>query len=199
MCIESQKIIKFPLNRIVRGVQKGQRHGRASKIELLSTERMSAKLRGSRSLWHWLPSSARMRRKTHNNNISSVRTFMQMFADSDRQLSMRLLASPDQIIKYMDLIKAQQHYELKTQLQKIEALKNAIKRLKACSYRMDLPYASGTDRDYLDCILGMLNKECNDLRPYARADEGRCNVMSSHIAKNAFLSKKNFRSMAKSC
>ena len=57
---------------------------------------------------------------------------------------------------------------------------------------MDLPYASGSDRDNLDCILGMLNKECNDLHPYAKADERRCSLMSSHTAKNTFLSKEKF-------
>ena len=71
--------------------------------------------------------------KTQNSNISSVRTFMQMFVDSNRPLSMRLLTSPDQIFKYIDLIKEQEHYVPKTRLQKIEALKKAIKWLKACS------------------------------------------------------------------
>ena len=150
------------------------------------------KIAGFEEFVAWVAKFHTDEEKTHNNNISSVRTFMQMFAGSDRPLSMRLLTSPDQIIKYMDLIKEQKHYVPKTRLQKIEALKKAIKWLKACSYRMDLPYVSGSDRDNLDCILGMLNKECNDLRPYAKADEGRCSLMSSHIAKNAFLSKEKF-------
>jgi hypothetical protein len=68
---------------------------------------------------------------TQNNNITSVRTFMQMFEDSRAALSMRLLASPDQIVKYMELIKAQPDYVPKTRLQKIEALKKAIKWLKS--------------------------------------------------------------------
>ena len=191
MCIESQKILKFPLKRTVRGLQKGQRHGRAPRLSCYPLEECG-KIAGFEEFVGWVANFRTHEEKTHNNNISSVRTFMQMFADSNRPLSMRLLTSPDQIIKYIDLIKAQEHYVPKTRLQKIEALKKAIKWLKACSYRMDLPYVGGSDRDNLDCILGMLNKECNDLRPYAKADEGRCSLLSSHIAKNAFLSKEKF-------
>ena len=111
---------------------------------------------------------------------------------------MRLLTSPDQIVKYMELIKAQPDYVPKTRLQKIEALKKAIKWLKSCSYMMDSPYAGGADRNNLDHILVMMNKECNDLRPYAKADEGRCSLLSSHIAKNAYLSMDNFAELGRS-
>ena len=197
MAIETQKILKFPLKRTVRGVQKGQRLGRASRLACYPMRRCW-EIAGFGEYVQWVAKFRSEYEMTQNNNISSVRTFMQMFEDSKSPLSMRLLTSPDQIVKYMELIKAQPDYVPKTRLQKIEALKKAIKWLKSCSYMMDSPFASGADRDNLDHILMMMNKECNDLRPYAKADEGRCSLLSSHIAKNAYLSMTQFASLGRS-
>ena len=105
--------------------------------------KMLRKLRGSSEFVAWVAMFRTDEEKKHNNNISSVRTFMHMFADSNRPLSMRLLTSPDQIIKYIDLIKEQRDYVPKTRLQKIEALKKAIKWLKACSYRWTCHMSAG--------------------------------------------------------
>jgi hypothetical protein len=197
MAIETQKILKFPLKRTVRGVQKGQRLGRASRLACYPMARCWD-IAGFGEFVQWVAKFRSDYEMTQNNNISSVRTFMQMFEDSKAPLSMRLLTSPDQIVKYMELIKAQPDYVPKTRLQKIEALKKAIKWLKSRSYMVDSPYAGGADRDNLDHILVMMNKECNDLRPYAKADEGRCSLLSSHIAKNAYLSMDNFAGLGRS-
>ena len=196
MTIETQKILKFPISRTVRGVQKGQRLGRASRRACYPMARCW-EIAGFREYVQWVAKFRSEYEIAQNNNITCVRSFMQMFEDSKSPLSMRLLTSPDQIVKYMELIKAQSDYVPKTRLQKIEAMKKAIKWLKTCSYMMDSPYASGADRNNLEHILVMLNKECNDLRPYAKADEGRCSLLSSHIAKNAYLSMDQFAALGR--
>jgi hypothetical protein len=104
MCIEKQKILEFPLKRTVRRVQKGQRHGRAPRLGCYPLVECR-KIAGFEEFVAWVAKFHTDDEKTHNNNISSVRTFMQMLAGSDRPFSMRLLTSPDQIIKHMDLIK----------------------------------------------------------------------------------------------
>jgi hypothetical protein len=128
----------------------------------------------------------------HNNHVNAVRSFLSIFDMEGIVPSMKLLTNMDHINKYVRYVHGLVDYVPKTRLLKLEALKKAITWLKMCAFKEGCTYASPADIEPLNAILDVLNHECNLMRPYTKADEGRCSQESSHIATGTYLTREEF-------
>jgi hypothetical protein len=187
MAIEKQRLYKFPKLRSAGGAERRLGLYRAS-IQLGFPLEDCWKIEGFKDYVDFLAKFRDRSDILHNNNCNAVRSFFSMFGGQNVRLTMNLLTSLDNINRYVDFVHSKVAYAPKTRLQKIEALKKAIKWLKMCTFKRDCTYAGPEDRETLMAIMDVLCHECNRLRPYAKAAEGRCSQEASHIASNTYLS-----------
>jgi hypothetical protein len=132
----------------------------------------------------------------HMNNVTVVRYFLALFRESFQPLSMRLLASRDNIQQYINAVLSVKEYCPKTRLSRIEGLKRAVDWLYSCTYSVDCQYAMPEDRETLRAISFMLNHQCTVLRPAAKADEGRASLLSENMARGTYIGPDRFESLA---
>ena len=183
---ESLKIVQYPISRKVAGIQKGIKMEKAPRLHGIPLDECWT-VPGFKDFVDHLANFQTDLEIKQNNGVMAVRTFLGMFDHMKTKMSMALLADRDNIMKYMNLIKAQSNYAPKTRLQKIESLKKALRWLRLCTFSYDCEYAPSFCRGTLEAIIEILGDQCRQLRPYAKADEGRASLLENNILRNTFL------------
>ena len=193
---ESMKIVHYPISRKVAGIQKGVKVEKASRLHGFPLDECWI-VPGFKDYVNHLANFQTDLEIKQNNNVTAVRTFLGMFDHMKTKMSMALLADRDNIMRYMDLIKAQSDYAPKTRLQKIESLKKALRWLRLCTFSYDCEYAPSFCRATLEAIIEILSDQCRQLRPYAKADEGRASLLENNILRNTFLDIRRFEALGR--
>ena len=128
-----------------------------------------------------------------NNNLGAVRLFLcHVQNTSTLELSIGLLANAALVQSYIEFVEGNGEYRPKTILQKIEALKKAVRWLRISSKDSSKSFAWGLDAGALEVVMDKLVERCNQLRPYAKAEEGRSTQMAYQIRKKQYLSREDF-------
>ena len=123
-----------------------------------------------------------------NNNLGAVRLFLcHVQNTSTLELSIGLLANVDLVQRYIEFVEGNGEYRPKTILQKIEALKKAVRWLRISSKDANKSFAWGLDAGALEVVMDKLVERCNQLRPYAKAEEGSSTQMAYQIRKKQYL------------
>ena len=125
-----------------------------------------------------------------NNNLGAVRLFLTHVQETSTcELSIGLLANAALVQGYIEFVEGNREYRPKTILQKIEALKKAVRWLRISSKDSSKGFAWGLDAGALEVVMDKLVERCNQLRPYAKAEEGRSTQMAYQIRKRQYLKK----------